>query len=82
MDKITSLKKIFYLILLSLIIYSVYWLYASFKFKEEINSIINNNNIIFIRNIAEISEHLLRIHSFYLSLSAVNVSIKGQTNSI
>ena len=46
MDKITSLKKIFYLILLSLIIYSVYWLYASFKFKEEINSIINNNNII------------------------------------
>ena len=46
MDKITSLKKIFYLILLSLIIYSMYWLYASFKFKEEINSIINNNNII------------------------------------
>ena len=46
MDKINSLKKIFYLILLSLIIYSVYWLYASFKFKEEINSIINNNNII------------------------------------
>ena len=38
MDKISSLKKIFYLILISLFLYSAYWLYISFVFKNEVNN--------------------------------------------
>ena len=45
MDKISSLKKIFYLILFSLLIYSTYWIYASIKFKNEIEYFINNQEI-------------------------------------
>ena len=45
MDKISSLKKIFYLIIFSLLIYSTYWIYASIKFKGEIEYFINNQEI-------------------------------------
>ena len=38
MDKISSLKKIFYLILISLFLYSAYWIYISFIFKNEVNN--------------------------------------------
>ncbi len=38
MDKISSLKKIFYLILISLFLYSAYWIYISFVFKNEVNN--------------------------------------------
>ena len=45
MDKISYLKKIFYLILFSLLIYSAYWIYVSIKFKNEIEYFINNQEI-------------------------------------
>ena len=38
MDKISSLKNIFYLILISLFLYSAYWIYISFIFKNEVNN--------------------------------------------
>ena len=38
MDKISSLKKIFYLILISLFLYLAYWIYISFVFKNEVNN--------------------------------------------
>ena len=45
MDKISSLKKIFYLILFSLLLYSAYWIYVSIKFKNEIEYFINKQEI-------------------------------------
>ena len=45
MNKISSLKKIFYLILLSLFLYSAYWLYISFVFKNEVNNQIIRHGI-------------------------------------
>jgi hypothetical protein len=45
MDKISSLKKIFYLILISLFLYSAYWIYISFVFKNEVNNEIIRHGI-------------------------------------
>ena len=45
MDKISSLKKIFYLILISLFLYSAYWIYISFVFKNEVNNQIIRHGI-------------------------------------
>ena len=45
MDKISSLKKIFYLILISLFLYSAYWLYISFVFKNEVSNQIIRHGI-------------------------------------
>ena len=45
MDKISSLKKIFYLILISLFLYSAYWIYISFIFKNEVNNQIIRHGI-------------------------------------
>ena len=45
MDKISSLKKIFYLILISLFLYSAYWIYISFVFKNEVNNEIIRHRI-------------------------------------
>ena len=45
MDKISSLKKIFYLIFTSLFLYSAYWLYISFVFKNEVNNQIIRHGI-------------------------------------
>jgi hypothetical protein len=45
MDKISSLKKLFYLILFSLLLYSAYWIYVSIKFKNEIEYFINKQEI-------------------------------------
>jgi hypothetical protein len=45
MDKISSLKKIFYLILISLFLYSAYWIYISFVFKYEVNNQIIRHSI-------------------------------------
>ena len=45
MDKISSLKKIFYLILISLFLYSAYWIYISFVFKNEVNNEIIRDGI-------------------------------------
>ena len=45
MDKISSLKKIFYLILISLFLYSAYWIYVSFVFKNEVNNQIIRHGI-------------------------------------
>lgn len=45
MDKISSLKKIFYLILISLFLYSAYWIYISFVLKNEVNNQIIRHGI-------------------------------------
>ena len=45
MDKNSSLKKIFYLILISLFLYSAYWIYISFVFKNEVNNEIIRHGI-------------------------------------
>ena len=45
MDKISSLKKIFYLVLISLFLYSAYWIYISFVFKNEVNNEIIRHGI-------------------------------------
>ena len=45
MDKISSFKKIFYLILISLFLYSAYWIYISFVFKNEVNNEIIRHGI-------------------------------------
>ena len=45
MDKISSLKKIFYIILISLFLYSAYWIYISFVFKNEVNNEIIRHGI-------------------------------------
>ena len=45
MNKISSLKKIFYLILISLFLYSAYWIYISFVFKNEVNNQIIRHGI-------------------------------------
>ena len=45
MDKISSLKKIFYLILISLFLYLAYWIYISFVFKNEVNNQIIRHSI-------------------------------------
>ena len=45
MYKISSLKKIFYLILISLFLYSAYWIYISFVFKNEVNNQIIRHGI-------------------------------------
>ena len=87
MDKINSLKKIFYLILLSLLLYSAYWIYMSFQFKNEVKHFIETHEIevekIYVTGfpyrmetyISNLSIEINQGEFFYLNIPELKISI-------